>query len=94
MQGTLFYRNLVSSHFLCERNTDHKAIPRTKKHDFLCAGKEIRCTCNKVLLDGTYMKSIINQNNGILGLKDKKKITFQSNSPSKQSMFHFYQNLQ
>ena len=52
-----------------ERNTDHKAIPRTKKHDFLCAGKDI---CNKMLLDATYMKSIINKNNSILGLQDKR----------------------
>ena len=69
MQGTLFYHNLKSSHFLRERNTDHKAIPRTKKHDFLCAGKDI---CNKMLLDATYMKSIINKNNSILGLQDKR----------------------
>ena len=69
MQGTLFYHNLKSSHFLRERNTDHKAIPRTKKHDFLCAGKDI---CNKMLLDATYMKSIINKNNSILDLQDKR----------------------
>ena len=42
MQGTLFYHNLKGSHFLRERNTDHKAILRTKKHDFLCTGKDIR----------------------------------------------------
>ena len=53
-----------------ERNSDHKAIPRTKKQDFLCAGKDI---CNKMLLDATYMKSIINKNNSILGLQDKRK---------------------
>ena len=53
-----------------ERNTDQKAIPRTKKHNFLCAGKDI---CNKMLLDATYMKSIINKNNSILGLQDKRK---------------------
>ena len=51
-----------------ERNSDHKAIPRTKKQDFLCAGEDI---CNKMLLDATYMKSIINKNNSILGLRDK-----------------------
>ena len=69
MQGTLFYHNLKSSHFLRERNTDHKAIPRTKKHDFLCAGKDV---CSKMLLDATYMKSIINKNSK-LGLQDKRK---------------------
>ena len=69
MQGTLFYHNFKSSHFLRERNTDHKAIPRTKTHDFLCAGKDIY---NKMLLDATYMKSIINKNNSILGLQDKR----------------------
>ena len=53
-----------------ERNSDHKAIPRTKKQDFLCAGKGI---CDKMLLDATYMKSIINKNNSILGLQDKIK---------------------
>ena len=53
-----------------ERNSDHKAIPRTKKQDFLCADKDI---CNKMLLDATYMKSIINKNNSILGLQDKIK---------------------
>ena len=53
-----------------ERNADHKAIRGTKKHDFLCAGKDI---CNKMLLDATYMKSIINKNNSILGLQDKIK---------------------
>ena len=53
-----------------ERNSDHKAIPRTKKQDFLCAGKDI---CDKMLLDATYMKSIINKNNSILGLQDKIK---------------------
>ena len=50
MQGTLFYHNLKGSHFLCERNTDHKAILRTKKHDFLCTDKDI---CNYMLLDAT-----------------------------------------
>ena len=59
----------MSSHFLRERNADHKAIPRTKKHDFLCAGKDI---CNKMLLDATYMKFIINKNNSILGFKTKE----------------------
>ena len=60
----------MSSHFLHERNTDHKAILRTKKNDFLCAGKDI---CNKMLVDATYMKIIINKNNTILGLQDKRK---------------------
>ena len=72
MQET-FYHNLVSSHFLCEKKSDHKAIPRTKKNVLvlvLCAVKNI---CNKMLLNATYMKSIINKNNSILGLKDKRK---------------------
>ena len=51
MQGTLFYHNLKGSHFLRERNTDHKAILRTKKHDFLCAGKDIH---NMMLLECNF----------------------------------------
>ena len=38
----------------------------------LRAGKNI---CNKMFLDATYMKSIINKNNSILGLQDKRKST-------------------
>ena len=69
----------MSSHFLRERNTDHKAIPRTKKHDFLCAGKDI---CNKMLLDATYIKFIINKNDSILGFKTNEN-QFLSNPTSK-----------
>ena len=83
MQGTLFYHNLTGSHFLRERNTDHKAILRTKKHDFLCTGKNI---CNKMPLDANYMKSIINKNNSILGLQDKiKSISVKSYFKNNQS---------